>query len=173
MLSKSSFCSCILEPKKYLSTVIVNLSTLTILTLLNSQSIPSKMLFQWLHRMSELHLVGNNFLVLWWICHYYWSVLLCNINYHQVFFDFARIFSLFSFAFGTANFWSLRNLIKELFHSRLLDMRLVIANIIVNVIIFLTHSWWCNHYLIQDALFRFFQIILRKFLLMWIIFFIT
>ena len=44
------------------------------------------------------------------------------------FFDFARIFSLFSLVFRTSNFWSLRNLIKQLFHSRLLDMRLVIAN---------------------------------------------
>ena len=42
------------------------------------------------------------------------------------FFDFARIFSLFSLVFRTSNFWSLRNLIKQLFHSRLLDMRLVI-----------------------------------------------
>ena len=46
----------------------------------------------------------------------------------QVFFDFARIFSLFSLVFRTSNFWSLRNLIKQLSHSRLLDMRLVIAN---------------------------------------------
>ena len=44
------------------------------------------------------------------------------------FFDFARIFLLFSLVFRTSNFWSLRNLIKQLFHSRLLDMRLVIAN---------------------------------------------
>ena len=47
---------------------------------------------------------------------------------HQVFFDFARIFSLFSLVFGTSNFWCSRNLIKQLFHSRLLDVRLVIAN---------------------------------------------
>ena len=47
---------------------------------------------------------------------------------HQVLFDFARIFSLLSLVFRTSNFWSLRKLIKELFHSRLLDMRLVIAN---------------------------------------------
>ena len=47
---------------------------------------------------------------------------------HQVFFDFARIFSLFSLVFPTLNFWSLRNLIKQLFHARLLDMRLAIAN---------------------------------------------
>ena len=46
----------------------------------------------------------------------------------QVFFDFARIFSLFSLVFRSSNFWSLRNLIKQLFRSRLLDMRLVIAN---------------------------------------------
>ena len=47
---------------------------------------------------------------------------------HQVFCDFARIFSLFSLVFRTLNFWSSRNLIKQLFHSRLLDMRLIIAN---------------------------------------------
>ena len=37
-------------------------------------------------------------------------------------------FSLFRSYFVLPNFWSLRNLIKQLFHSRLLDMRLVIAN---------------------------------------------
>ena len=47
---------------------------------------------------------------------------------HQVFFDFTRIFSLFSLVICTSNFWSLRNLIKQLFHLLLLDMRLVIAN---------------------------------------------
>ena len=40
--------------------------------------------------------------------------------------DFARNFSLSSIVFRT-NFWGLRNLIKQLFHSRLLDERLVIA----------------------------------------------
>ena len=39
---------------------------------------------------------------------------------------FAQVFSLFSFGFP--NFWSSRNLIKQLFHTRLLDMRLVIGN---------------------------------------------
>ena len=47
---------------------------------------------------------------------------------HQVFLDFARIFSLFSLVYRTLKFWSLRNLIRELFHSRLLDMRLLIAD---------------------------------------------
>ena len=47
---------------------------------------------------------------------------------HQVFFDFARIFSLFSLVFRTSNFWILRNLTNQLFHLRLLDMRLVKAN---------------------------------------------
>ena len=47
---------------------------------------------------------------------------------HQDFFDFARIFSLFRSYFVFPNCWSLRNLMKQLFHSRLLDMRLVIAN---------------------------------------------
>ena len=46
----------------------------------------------------------------------------------EIFYDFARVFSLFSLVFRTSNFWSLRNLIKQSFHSRLLDMRLVIAN---------------------------------------------
>ena len=39
-----------------------------------------------------------------------------------------RILLLVSLVFRTSNFWSLRNLIKQLFHSRLLDMRLVIVN---------------------------------------------
>ena len=47
---------------------------------------------------------------------------------HQVFFDFAGIFSLFSLVFCTSKFSSLRNLIKQLCHSHTLDMRLVIAN---------------------------------------------
>ena len=38
---------------------------------------------------------------------------------------FARFFRSY---FLLPNFWSWRNLIKQLFHSRLLDMRLVIAN---------------------------------------------
>ena len=44
------------------------------------------------------------------------------------FFDFTRIFTLFSLVFRTSKFLELMNLIKQLFHSRLLDMRLVIAN---------------------------------------------
>ena len=40
------------------------------------------------------------------------------------FLDFARIFSLFSLIVRTSNFWSLRNLIKQLFHSRSLNIRL-------------------------------------------------
>ena len=65
---------------------------------------------------------------LWWA--YVCQTRRCytTSHLHEVFFDFARIFSLFSFVFRTSNFWSLRNLIKQLFHSRLLDMRLVIAN---------------------------------------------
>ena len=57
------------------------------------------------------------------------------------FFDFARIFSLFSLLFRTSNFWSLRNLIKELFHSRSLDMRLVIANMAIYHLISNARSW--------------------------------
>ena len=53
-------------------------------------------------------------------------------NIDRIFIKFFSIslgfFSLFSLIFRTSNFWSLRNLIKQLFHSRLLDMRLVIAN---------------------------------------------
>ena len=36
----------------------------------------------------------------------------------HLFFDVSRIFSLFSLVLHTLNFWSLRNLIKQLFHSR-------------------------------------------------------
>ena len=46
-------------------------------------------------------------------------------NTNSVSLGFSRFFSL---VFRTSNFWSLRNLIKQLFHLRLLDMRLVIAN---------------------------------------------
>ena len=49
-------------------------------------------------------------------------------HFLQVFVDFAQIFSLFSLVFRTLNFWCLSNLMKQLFHSHLLDMRLVIAN---------------------------------------------
>jgi len=60
------------------------------------------------------------------------SVWSQGVTQHRIFikpfFDFARIFSLISLVFRTSNVWSLRNLIKQLFHSRLLDMRLVIAN---------------------------------------------
>ena len=45
-------------------------------------------------------------------------------NLHQVLFRF-RFFRSY---FELQNFWRLRNLIKQLFHSHLLDMRLVIAN---------------------------------------------
>ena len=55
-----------------------------------------------------------------------------GVTQHRIFikffFHFTRIFSLFSLVFHTSNFWSLRNLIKQLFHSRLLDMWLGIAN---------------------------------------------
>jgi len=55
-----------------------------------------------------------------------------GVTQHRIFFKFFSIslgFSgFFSLVFRTSNFWSLRNLIKQWFHSRLLDMRLVIAN---------------------------------------------
>ena len=50
---------------------------------------------------------------------------------HKVLHNIDRIFIKFfsiSLIFRTSKFCSLRNLIKQLFHSRLLDMRLVIAN---------------------------------------------
>ena len=55
--------------------------------------------------------------------------VLHNIVSSSTFFDFALGFSLFFRSyFVLPNFWSLRNLINQLFHSRLLDMRVVIAN---------------------------------------------
>ena len=51
-----------------------------------------------------------------------------TMSHLQVFFRFCSVFLLFSLVFRTSKFWSLRNLIKQLFHSRLLDMRLVIVN---------------------------------------------
>ena len=47
---------------------------------------------------------------------------------HQVFSISLRFSPFFRSYFLLPNFWSLRNLIKQLFHSHLLDMRLVIAN---------------------------------------------
>jgi len=66
------------------------------------------------------------------------------------FFDFARIFLLFSLLLCTSNFWGLKNLIKQLSHSCLLDMRLVIANSALHAslamyhVISNVHSW--NNY---------------------------
>ena len=54
--------------------------------------------------------------------------VLHNIASSSSFFDFARISRFFRSYFVVTNFWRLINLIKQLFHSRLLDMRLVIAN---------------------------------------------
>ena len=65
---------------------------------------------------------------LWWAYACLTSRCYTTSHLHQVFFDLAQIFSLFSLVFRTSNFWILRNLIKQLFHSHLLDMRLVIAN---------------------------------------------
>ena len=58
---------------------------------------------------------------------------------HKVFFDFARVFSLFSLVLPTSNFWSLRNLMKQLLHSRFLDMRLVIANSALHALLAIYH----------------------------------
>ena len=54
--------------------------------------------------------------------------VLHNITSSSSFFRFRSDFLTFLLVFRTSNFWSLRNLMKQLFHSRLLDMRLVIAN---------------------------------------------
>ena len=54
--------------------------------------------------------------------------VLHNIASSSSLFRFHSDFLAFSLLFHTSNFWCLRNLIKLLFHSRLLDMRLVIAN---------------------------------------------
>ena len=48
-----------------------------------------------------------------------------RIKFFSISLGFSRFFSL---VFRTSKFWSSRNLIKQSFHSRLLDMRLVIAN---------------------------------------------
>ena len=55
--------------------------------------------------------------------------VLHNIATSSSFFSISLGFSPFLRAyFELQNFWSLRNLIKQLFHSRLLDIRPVIAN---------------------------------------------
>ena len=65
---------------------------------------------------------------LWWAYVYLNTRCYTTSHLHQVFFcDFVWIFSLFSLVGRISNFWSLRNLIKQLFHSRLLDMRLLIS----------------------------------------------
>ena len=62
-----------------------------------------------------------------------------RLSDHQVLHNIASSSSIFQFysdflvffariSKALPNFWSLRNLIKQLFHSRLLNMRLVIAN---------------------------------------------
>ena len=49
--------------------------------------------------------------------------VLHNIASSSSFFSiFARVFSLFSLVFRTSNFWSLKNVIKQLLHSRFLDI---------------------------------------------------
>ena len=54
-------------------------------------------------------------------------MVLPNIASSSSVFDFARIFSLFSLVFRTSKFWSLRNLIKQLFHERALDINLLLT----------------------------------------------
>ena len=67
------------------------------------------------------------------------KVVYTTSRLHQVFLDFARIFWLFLLVFRTSNIWSLRNLIKQLFHSRLLDIRLVIANLALRASLAIYH----------------------------------
>ena len=77
--------------------------------------------------------------LLWWAYVFLTTRCYTTSHLYQVFFDFARIFPLFSLVFRTSNFWSLRNLIKQLFHSRLLDMRLVIANWALRALLAIYH----------------------------------
>ena len=51
-----------------------------------------------------------------------------NITSSSSFFHFATIFSLFSLVSRTSKLLELKEFNKTIFHSRLLDMRLVIAN---------------------------------------------
>ena len=71
-------------------------------------------------------------------------VISLRLSDHKVLRNTLRIFiksilSLFSLVFRTSNFWSLRNLIKQLFHSRLLDMRLVIVNAALRAMLAIYH----------------------------------
>ena len=63
-------------------------------------------------------------------CFFVKSLRLSDHNMLRKLASSSSLFSRFSrsLIFRTSNFWSLRNLIKQLFHSHLLDMRLVIAN---------------------------------------------
>ena len=85
--------------------------------------------------------------------------------------DFARIFSLFTLVFRTSSFWGLRNLIKQLFHSRLLDMRLVIPNSALRASLAIYHlifnarahgiivSYYCFFEIIGDVILTFFEML--------------
>ena len=71
-------------------------------------------------------------------------VISLRLSDHKVLRNTLRIFiksilSLFSLVFRTSNFWSLRNLIKQLFHSCLLDMRLVIVNAALRAMLAIYH----------------------------------
>ena len=62
-----------------------------------------------------------------------------SVCLHQVF-SIPLLFSpFFRSFFVLPNFWSLRKLIKQLFHSRLLDMRLVIANSALRALLAIYH----------------------------------
>ena len=65
---------------------------------------------------------------LWWAYVCLTTMYYTTSHLHQVFsipLGFCRFFRSY---FVLPNFWSVRNSIKQLFHSSLLDMRLVIAN---------------------------------------------
>ena len=86
----------------------------------------------------------------------------------QVFFNFARIFSLFSHIFRTSNFWCLRNIIKQLFHSRQLDMTLVIANSALRASLAIYHlisnaRSWNNCWLLSNIPLDFVSWIIRQY----------
>ena len=62
-----------------------------------------------------------------------------NIASSSSFFQFRADFLGFFLSYFVLVFLELRNLIKQLFHSRLLDMRLVIANSVLRVSLAIYH----------------------------------
>ena len=82
-----------------------------------------------------------------------------SIKQHRIFikffFDFARFFLLFLLILHTSNFGTFRNLIKQLIHLCLLDMRLVTANkacsaeLAIYHLISNVHSWNNNYSIVN------------------------